>query len=282
MHLDFPGSIERQFPADFPLAWNAISKTSNALAGIDLSPLSRRSPALRGYDWSAYLTCSVVRMVHALEAVRRRTPAPARVLDYGSYFGNFSLMYAAAGYQVDAVDGYRAYDDRLVGCMRLLSSAGVRVFDFADAGYDLTHTAGTTYDVVLCLGVIEHIAHTPRILLESLNRVLKAGGWLVLDTPNLAYAYNRAKLARGESPFCPIDAQYYTEIPFEGHHREYTVSEVRWMLGELHHDTIEVQNFNYSQFGLKQLTGADVELFHQMERDPSAREIILTISRKPL
>ena len=54
------------------------------------------------------------------------------------------------------------------------------------------------------------------------------------------------------------------------------------MLGQLRHEAIEVQTFNYSQFALKRLTGVEVERFHQMEQDPSARETILTISRKSL
>src|SRR4029079_2436515 len=98
--------------------------------GHDLTPLARHSPALRDYDWSGYLTCSVVRMVHALEAVRRRTASPAKVLDYGSYFGNVSLMLSAAGYQVDAVDSYRAYEGALAGCVSLLEREGVHVSDF--------------------------------------------------------------------------------------------------------------------------------------------------------
>src|SRR5436190_1139749 len=85
------------------------------------------------------------------ESVRHRTAPPARVLDYGSYFGNVSLMCTSAGYQVDAVDSYRAYAGALAGCVSLLEREGIRVSDFAEAGFDLGDATGI-YDAVFCLG----------------------------------------------------------------------------------------------------------------------------------
>ena len=91
---------------------------------------------------------------------------------------------------------------------------------------------------MLCMGVIEHIPHTPRLLLDTLTRVLKPGGILILDTPNLAYLYKRLALLDGGTIFCPMAQQYYTELPFEGHHREYIVDEIAWMLNAAGHEPI--------------------------------------------
>src|SRR5213083_1809737 len=79
-----------------------------AIAGSDFTSLARRSPALAGFDWLGYLRCSLARMVHAAAALRRRGVVSGRLLDYGSYFGNFALMFARSGFSVDAVDSYRA------------------------------------------------------------------------------------------------------------------------------------------------------------------------------
>jgi 2-polyprenyl-3-methyl-5-hydroxy-6-metoxy-1,4-benzoquinol methylase len=280
--LDFPQSVERRSPASFGPAWDAVTRVLDSLGNADLAPLAARSPGLHEYDWSAYLTCSVVRMVTVLDALRARGHSSGRVLDFGSYFGNFSLMCALAGYRVDAVDGYRAYRGALDGCAKLMTDAGVHVMDFDDAGYDLSATPDGAYDAILFMGIIEHLPHTPRPTLETLNRVLCPGGLFVVDTPNLAYLYTRRKLARGETVFPPIERQYYTEVPFEGHHREYTVAEVRWMLMQLGHTEIAVETFNYSQFALGRLEGDAVDLYDEMQRDPSARELIFAVSRKPV
>jgi len=281
LNLDFPACLERRYPVSFPPAWDAVQKILPLAASADLTPLAKHSPALRGFDWTSYLTCSAARMVHALDALRARGLMSGRVLDYGAYFGNFSLMCASAGYLVDAVDGYKALDGALDTCVARLRQSGVHVMDFDDTGHQLTTVADGTYDAVLCMGVLEHMAHTPRPLLETLDRVLRPGGWLALDTPNLAYAYTRQKLARGESIFCPIEAQYDSALPFEGHHREYTIDEVRWLLAQRRHTPIDIETFNYSQFALPRLAGAQVLLHREMEKDPGAREIILSLSRKP-
>src|SRR5207302_3551493 len=126
---------------------------------------------------------------------------------------------------------------------------GVHLQDFDDVGYGLG-AADTQYDVVLCMGVIEHIPSSPRPLLETLNRVLARGGLLVIDTPNLVHLYNRQKFARGETVLADVQAQFETELPFEGHHREYTIPELVWMLGRIGHHQISVEAFNYSSYAL--------------------------------
>lgn len=279
LQVDFPAAVRTAFPAEFDVAWRAIQIV---LAGIDrreLPALARHSPGLAGFDWSAYLTCSVVRMTRVLRALRARVPPPARILDCGAYFGNFSLMLAEAGYRVDAADSYARYAPAFDPSIRAMRDRGIAVLELDQTLDDLP--AGT-YDAALAMGVIEHIPHTPRLFLTALNQRLKPGGWLVLDTPNLAYLYTRLRLERGESIFCPLPAQWGTAIPFEGHHREYTLAEVEWMLGQLQHDAVEIDTFNYSYLALSVLQGADLENHRRMEADPTLREIIFSVSRRIL
>jgi SAM-dependent methyltransferase len=279
LQLDFPRCLEADFPDDLPGAGDAVASIVDAVAGADLTPLSRRSPALRGFDWPAYLRCSIARMVHAAAALRRRGVVSGRLLDYGSYFGNFALMFARAGFSVDAVDSYRTYEAAFDGPRHVLADAGVHLFDFADLGYGLAGVEAR-YDVVLCMGVIEHIPSSPRPLLDTLDRVLARGGLLVIDTPNLVHLYNRQKIARGETVLAGIEAQYETELPFEGHHREYTIPELVWMLRRIGHRQISVEAFNYSSYALGTLASRDVHNHWNMVRDPTMREYLMTVSAK--
>lgn len=280
VRLDFPRCIEREHPETFPAAWAAVQDVLATLPGTDFSSLSRRSPGLQDFGWASYLRCSVVRMARALDALGT-VGDQARVLDFGAYFGNFSLACARRGYRVDALDSYRFYGAAMDKVVALLRQANVSVRDADDLGADLSRLPEGGYDAVLCMGVVEHIPHTPRFVLEAIDRTLKPGGLLVLDTPNLAYLYNRQKLARGESPFCPIAMQYETEIPFEGHHREYTVAEVRWMIERLGHEAVSLDTFNYSIYGLDVVQGQDLENLRLMANDPLLREVTMTVSRKP-
>jgi SAM-dependent methyltransferase len=280
LNLDFPRCLEADFPDDLPGARAAFESIAVAIEGADFSSLSRRSPALQAFDWHGYLRCSIARMVHAAAALRRRGLTSGRLLDYGSYFGNFSLMLARAGFTVDAVDKYRAYEHAFEGPKRVLAESGVRLLDFDDLGYDLA-SLDARYDVVLCMGVIEHIPNSPRPLLETLNRVLVEGGVLVIDTPNLVHLYNRQKFTRGETVLADVQTQYETELPFEGHHREYTIPELVWLLRRIGHHRISIEAFNYSSYAQGTLSSRDVYNHWNMVRDPTMREYLMSVSAKP-
>src|SRR5215813_3154093 len=135
IELDFPECFERQYPAAFVPAWRATETTLASIAGVDLEPLARRSPALKSYDWTGYLRCSAIRIARALDALWRADVRGGRVLDFGSYFGNAALMCRAAGYQVDAYDAYTEYGSVFANCVSALRDADVRVIDSA-AGVD--------------------------------------------------------------------------------------------------------------------------------------------------
>ena len=282
LHLDLASSLQREFPEEYPVADRTARAVIDRVAGANLGPLARRSPSLAGYDWVNYLRCSMCRVVRVQRALARHVAPGGAVLDYGSYFGNFALAAKAIGYDVAAIDSYRGYGAALAPWVSLQREAGIAVHDFADAGYDLAALGAARYDAVICAGVLEHIPHTPRPLLETVTAALKPGGVLLLDTPNLGYLYKRLALMDGQSIFAPISEQYYTEIPFEGHHREYTVAEVEWLLNAAGHEMVSIDTFNYSVFGQSQLTGEHLAHYRAMESDAALRELIFSVSRRRL
>lgn len=278
--IDMQAELSAEFPDDFPHAAEATRRVLEAIEGTDLESLSLRSPGLRGYNWNGYLRCSIARVVRVQRALRLHGTPDARVLDLGSYFGNFALALALQGYRVDAADGYAGYGDALTPCTALMRASGIAVHESGESGEGLRPLVGQ-FDAVVCAGVLEHIPHTPRLLLRNVTTLLAPGGLLLLDTPNLAYLYHRLALAEGRSIFTPIETQFYTEIPFEGHHREYTTDEVRWLLEASGHRVVSLETFNYSYYALEELAGDDAAHFCAMKADPSLRELILAVSRGP-
>lgn len=59
-----------------------------------------------------------------------------------------------------------------------------------------------TFDVITCLGVIEY-TFDPYHVMQEINRVLKPGGILILEVPNLAFLPERIKLLFGMLPSWP-------------------------------------------------------------------------------
>jgi SAM-dependent methyltransferase len=279
--LDFRAETRALDTALAALAEQASEEIVALNGESELDGLARRSPSLRGNDWSGYIRLSELRFVRAAALLERRTGKGGRVLEFGSYFGGLSLMLARAGWQVTAVDSYAEYSPALDRHVALMREEGVEVVDFDRIGYDLEGLPPASFDAVCCMSVIEHVPHTPRLLLEAIDRVLKPGGTLVLDTPNLAYEYKRWDLAAGRTVFAPLVEQYETDIPFAGHHREYTPGEVRWMMERIGYEDIALDTFSYSIYGMTRLYGEHLARFEAMAADPDRRELIIAAARKP-
>lgn len=278
--LNFPQDLLVEFPLSGVAGLNAADKILEIIKNKQLDELSRHSPGLIGFDWSGYLRLSAIRIGYAYRALQREGMPKGKVLDLGSYFGNFALAFKALGYHVDALDSYQKYGSSFVSIVDMLKVEGIGILDFDQVGYALEGIASESYDVVILMGVIEHVPHTPKALLIAVDRVLRRGGVLVLDTPNLAYEYKRVLAQSGKSTNCPIEIQFDTEIPFEGHHREYNTEELLWMIERIGHKVLSVEHFNYSCYGLQELSGIDAERYQIMRDDPLRRELILTLSRK--
>jgi glycosyltransferase involved in cell wall biosynthesis/SAM-dependent methyltransferase len=87
------------------------------------------------------------------------------------------------------------------------------------------------FKTVLCCELLEHLPSDPMYMMGEINRILKAGGYLVLTTPNIASLRSIAAVLQGFHP--QLFSTYLR--PKDGetdarHHREYTPGEVRQLL----------------------------------------------------
>jgi SAM-dependent methyltransferase len=105
-----------------------------------------------------------------------------------------------------------------------------------------------SFDVVLCLEVLEHLAIDPMAMISEINRVLKPGGTFVLTTPNVVRYSNLVSVLLGEQP--------YGWAPFNGfdtnrHNREYTPAEVDRLFHAAGMTPSEVTTFGSKSRGFK-------------------------------
>ncbi len=102
-----------------------------------------------------------------------------------------------------------------------------------DAEKDRFPYADSYFSTVLCCELIEHLTADPMHMLSEINRILKAGGHLVLTTPNLASLRSIAAVLDGYHPgFFPayILPRAEGQEPEARHNREYTPREVARLL----------------------------------------------------
>ena len=133
-----------------------------------------------GADWGNVRYGKGFRTQAAMDALARHcTFRPTlRLLDVGSNRGRFAAAFldAAPRARVTAVEPDERYADSCAGLPRTeLMLSRIEDAALAEASFDIVHSCHT----------IEHLAH-PFASLKDHARVLKPGGLLVLDAPNIA------------------------------------------------------------------------------------------------
>jgi len=133
-----------------------------------------------GADWGNVRYGKGFRTKPALDALARHSDlaAPLRLLDVGSNRGSFvrAFLECAPNAIVTAVEPDERFADSAADLARTeLIRARIEHTDLPDCGFDIVHSCHT----------IEHLAE-PFAALKDHWRVLKSGGLLVIDAPNIA------------------------------------------------------------------------------------------------
>ena len=252
------------------------------LEGFQPETLERHVAVLPKDSMRSYLGMNVVRVVRLVELLRRRGFEAGEVLEVGAWFGSFALALRRLGYSVDACDRYSSYGDAFNSNIELMRGEGIRIVSTnRESELDQIAALGQ-FDIVVAGAVIEHVPHTPRHLLETLYGAVRPGGLLLLDTPNVARYWNRRKLERAETIFQPVEDQFLSEPPWEGHHREYTAGELGWMLEQIGCEEVDVEFLDYNMLQFEELSAEHIECVATIVEDPSQSDTLLAAGRRPV
>ena len=214
--------------------------------------------------------------------------AATKVIDIGGGKGRLSALLSELGLYCTDIDClFMERDIQSVSGEYLipkvesyLSSKGVTVIahDFYSNGIPLPDNE---FNLAILSEVIEHLPNSPKPLLSELRRILIPGGWLVLTTPNQVSIRNRINFLRGLSYREPIQTFFKMEgyplgTVYRGHTREYTMSEIEYMLAEEGFQIAKAITCNYGPKVGKMRLVASVckRLFDDMD------DFIIVLARK--
>jgi ubiquinone/menaquinone biosynthesis C-methylase UbiE len=159
-----------------------------------------------------------------------------KILDIGPGAGLFlSLMYELGHecYAVDVID----YRDRYPWVLR----EKLADFRMCNAEIEPLPWEDNFFDAVVCSQALEHFTHTHLFAVQEMHRVLKVGGTLELDVPNVACLRNRSRLLRGKNITWDYKEFYLYHEPIlqNGmsfyplrHNREFTIEELTILFKE--------------------------------------------------
>lgn len=126
------------------------------------------------------------RRAHVLQAVARLAPVPGHILDIAAAAGNFTNAVAAMGHRVTWND----FRGELADYVALKAPADAQIDYVAGNILERGAALADSYDLVLALEVIEHVAH-PDQFLHAISRLVKPGGHIIISTPNGGYLMNK-------------------------------------------------------------------------------------------
>ena len=151
-----------------------------SLPRIDRTGTRQAMAVSSGADWGNVRYGKGFRTGQTLDAIASfiAFDAPLAVLDVGSNRGSFAkaFLYKAPNAKLVAVEPAERYADSSAQLPRtFLIQSRIEDIHLEDAAFDIVHSCHT----------IEHLAH-PFAALKDHARVLKDGGLLVIDAPNIA------------------------------------------------------------------------------------------------
>jgi 2-polyprenyl-3-methyl-5-hydroxy-6-metoxy-1,4-benzoquinol methylase len=234
---------QNQDPSDLHLLESVYADFAEAMGDAipdaDYRLISHRHP-----EFPRYLkTISFLRSARSGFA----RPRP-KLCDIGGHVGILGGAFSRLGYAVDVVDNYRTLGHRI---QERLSEEWWPRYGVSGHSVDLNDANLTlpfendTFDVITFMAVIEHLANTPRLVLEEIGRVLRPSGLFILDTPNAGELGLRIGfLLHGEGLWCSVDDLYFSDFPFLGHRRCYSRRELISVLNWAGFEPVEVHQFD--------------------------------------
>jgi 2-polyprenyl-3-methyl-5-hydroxy-6-metoxy-1,4-benzoquinol methylase len=195
------------------------------------------------FNFATYLRASSIRFYKAYSSFAEQG-CRQTVCDVGGFWGVFPVTLKRLGYGVTMTESLQYYGDSFTALFRYIAEQGVAILDY-DPFQSETLPPGR-FDVVTLMAFLEHYPHSLKALLKNIISLINAGGSLYIEVQNIAFWPKRINLLLGRTPLVPLNQIFRSQVPFIGHHHEFTISELR----ELAHLSGLVVNkevfYNYS------------------------------------
>lgn len=159
-----------------------------------------------------------------------------KILDIGPAQGVFASLMHEFGHECYAVDVID-YSDQYPGVLK----EKLQQYKLCNAEIEALPWEDGFFDAVVCSQALEHFTHSHLFAVREMHRVLRPGGILELDVPNVACLRNRSRLLRGKNITWDYEEFYLHAKPLVQngmsfypirHNREFTIDELRILFRE--------------------------------------------------
>lgn len=179
-----------------------------------------------------YLNGVFIGSVDRFVEICLRLAGARRVLDVGTGHGLLVTLLRALSHECCAVDIAPAVP------LEFFSKQGIE-FKSCNAEVDSLPYESNSFDAVVCCQVLEHFTHSHLPAMREMHRVLRPGGIVEIDVPNVASFRNVSRLLRGRNITWDYKKNYLQAEPIlyagrsfypDRHNREFARQELETLL----------------------------------------------------
>ena len=174
-----------------------------------------------------------------------RLRAARKILDVGAGHGLLLSLLAELGLECYALD----VQDQPASHPDIYKTKPI-TFQQCNVEVDPIPYPEDCFDAVVCCQVLEHFTHSHLPAVKEMQRVLKPGGIIEVDVPNVGSFRNRSRMLRGKNITYDYEQHYLYAMPvlYKGlsfyplrHNREFTKSELETLFRAAGFQQIEVR-----------------------------------------
>jgi SAM-dependent methyltransferase len=238
------------------------------------------------FPFKGYMDCKLIKYIAISDIILTEVPKGSRILDIGCGPCDLTAILSKLGYSMTGIDDLRD-PWHLIGRNRDRIKAFAKEMDIQliNEPIESARLEENAFDAVLLIDVIEHSLN-PRTLLNRAISALKANGLLLIETPNSVALVKRVLSLMGKSSYPSVGFIYFNVGMYRGHVREYTVSELEYMLKQNGIMSVKVKMANSATKSLIcESRGFRKTLLklYDLTSDilPNLRDTIIIFGRKP-
>jgi len=210
-----------------------------------------------------------------------RTREKGVILDIGAHEGFLCGALVKLSYSAAALDFEHHADESL------WSRLGVE-WRQCHIEADLIPFPDEHFSGVYMGQLLEHLTYSPRKPFEEIRRVLKPGGLLVVDVPNVGEVHNYYRLIRGKNILWDYKKHYIDYEPyvykgrpyFDRHNREFTGGELRTLAETCRFEVLRIRYIRSRRFGKQGLRRLEIPFTALRDLIPMFRKGIMLTARK--
>ena len=210
-----------------------------------------------------------------------------KILDIGAWDGIFLCTLKKLGYEVAAVDWFKIKGDIINES--LWQRLGIECHNI-NIEADPLPFHDCEFSGVYMGQVLEHFTYSPFKPMKEILRILKPGGLLILDVPNVGELHNFYRLIRGKNVLYDYKKHYIDDQPFfykglpyfERHNREFTADDLRVLAQTCGFELVGVAYIRSVRRNKKGFRRIEIPFSYVRDLIPLFRKSLMLVAKKPL